>query len=137
MPMIIQHIDAIARQKKRDVLFVLFHRHTDEDDLGQPERREALRQSVIEWLEANGYVWQPCGHVADTSLMMSYQGQIYIDVPYDETLPEYRKLATFLEYPDGTTRLPGVDFCYLRYERALENVEHDAPGFWEKWAEDF
>lgn len=37
--------------------------------------------------------------------MCSCQGQIYIDVPFDQALPEYRKLAGFLENQDGTMRL--------------------------------
>lgn len=69
--------------------------------------------------------------------MLPYRGQIYVDVPYDDSLPEYRKLADFLENPDGSARLPNAIFCYLPLEKAMENAHHDEPGFWEKWAENF
>lgn len=137
MPMLIEHIDAIARQKKRDVLFVQFHRYDDTMKRVQENDWETIRQGIIDWLEANGYAWQPCGHVASIGLTMSYQGQIYIDVPFDQNLPEYQKLASFLENPEGTMRIPGATFCCHRYASALKNAAHDEPGFWEKRAEDF
>ena len=53
--------------------------------------------------------------------MLSYLGQIYIDVPYDITLPEYQKLTLFLENPDGTMRIPGADYCCLTHDAAMKN----------------
>lgn len=147
MPMLIQHIDAIARQKQRDVLYVMFkspnERSLGDDDYDPLDRffidweNLPVRQEIIDWLESNAMKWQPCGHFAKTNLMLSYQGQIYIDVPYDKSLMEYRKLEDFLENPDGSMKLPNTVFCYLPLDRAMDNVSHDEPGFWEKWAENF
>ena len=137
MPSLIAHIDAIARQRKRDVLYVQFHHWDDVKGPVLHENSEAARQQIINWLQANNYLWQPCGHIARTDLMLPYLGQIYIDVPYDNTLPAYLKLSIFLENPDGSMRIPGADFCCLTYEAAMKNSHHDAPGFWEQWAKDF
>jgi len=147
MPCLIEFIDAIARKKKRGVLYIGFSPETQsgsdgEEDVGPmfPSvewKTPPVRQPVINWLDENEIAWKPCGHIADPSVMLSYQGQIYIDLPYAQDLPEYQKLAEFLENPDGSMRLPRVEFWYLPLEIALRNAHHDEPGFWAKWAESF
>lgn len=129
MPMVIKHIDQIARQKGRDVLYVTFH-----DDLAQPVnwQRLAIRQQIIAFLDANDIAWQECGHVADPRFDCSYRGQIYIDVPFDDSNPTYQKLRDYLEFPDGSMRYSEARFCYLPLEAAMLNAHHDAPGFWEQ-----
>ena len=150
MPMLIEHIDAIARAKQRDVLYVVFEAESsrsektaeDEEEVSFTENsiewgKLPVRQQIIDWLECSGIAWQPCGNFASPNVLQSYQGQIYIDLPYDTSLPEYAKLAAFMENPDGTMRLPNAIFCYLPIARAMDNAHHDQPGFWEKWAETF
>jgi hypothetical protein len=143
MPQIIEHIDAIARQKKRDVLFVIFHRRerlsngTTQLIRAGDWRQSATRKLIIEWLDAQGIVWEPCGHVANLLSQMPYLGQIYIDIPFDMSSPQYQRLASFLEHPDGTMKLPGATFCALSLEAAMKNAEHDEPGFWDRNAEKF
>jgi hypothetical protein len=136
MPELIEHIDAIARKKQRDVLNIRFYtRDTDlikYDHLSDPER---LR--VIVWLEEHAIPWQPCGPVADEQCMSSYRGDVYVEVPYDTTNPTYQLLQTYLENPDGTMRHPTVTFLYYPLELAMKNAHHDEPGFWERWAENF
>ncbi len=141
MPQLIQHIDQIAREKQRAVLFLLFKKpdsHPD-DDFGLSFDYEgcAARNEIQAWLTANDIEYCNCAEFASENCMMPYQGQLYIDVPFDENDPQYRKLAGYLENPDGSMKLPGVLFCYLPLEKALKNAHHDEPGFWEKWAEDF
>ena len=151
MPMLIEHIDAIARKKQRDVLYLVFK--SEKSPGGELPNSDAVddpfsdllcdwenlpvRQQITEWLESNEINWRPCGYVANTNMMIGYQGQIYIDVPFDTTLPDYKKLAGFLENPDGTMRLSNTLFCYLPLEHAMKNAHHDEPLFWEKWAENF
>lgn len=138
MPMLIKHIDAIGREKQRDVLFVVFK--LDEDDEDHPWLdwdNLPIRQHIIDWLEKHGICWAPCGEYANVNQMVSYMGQIYIDLPYDRTLPSYLELEAFLENPDGSMRFPHVIFAYLPLESAMKNAEHDAPGFWERWAASF
>ncbi len=144
MPQLIEHIDAIARQKQRDVLYVWFHGGKPSKDGKRPRMEEdfawaksPVRKQVTEWLDVNHIVWMPCAGVANTNCMMPYLGQIYIDLPFDKEVPEYQKLESYLENPDGSMRVPGAEFCYWPLERAMENSAHDAPGFWEKWAENF
>lgn len=137
MPLLIEHIDAIARRKKSDVLFVAFE-HPDEAGLEgrlvsiREWQTLPVRREVINWLDRHGIAWQPCGSFAgDRVLGTGYHGHIYNDMPLDETLPDYQALVAFLERPDGTTRLPGVRFFYTTYEEAMKNAHHDAPDYWD------
>ncbi len=143
MPQLIEHIDAIARNLKRDVCFLRFS-----DPVGPSLDNEespscwhweasAMRQTVIEWLQDNQITWRPCADVADTNSMHSYAGQIYIDVAFDEADPVYQETVAYLENADGSTRHPGVTFFVLGLGVAMKNAHHDEPGFWERWAENF
>lgn len=134
MPLLIDYIDKIAREKQRDVLFVLL----GPPGLDGPDwEHMPIRRQLIEWLESEGIGWKPCGYVANENLICSYHGQIYIDVPFDRNNPGYRKVESWLENPDGTMRHPDATFCYLPLETAMKNAHHDEPGYWERWAESF
>jgi hypothetical protein len=145
MPMMIEHIDAIARRKQRDVLYLTFIDPNTQSDpaLGMTEPTEIawqtlpIRQTIINWLDEQQISWCPCMHVASVNLIMSYRGQIYIDVVYDTELPIYQTLANYLELPDGTMKFREVEFWLLPLNIAMKNAEHDEPGFWERWAEKF
>lgn len=134
MPQLIAHIDAIARQKQRGVLYIVFR------TIGRPRantnwEKHSSRKAIVQWLKEKGIPWQPCAGIANVNLLDSYRGQVYIDLPFDRTLPEYIELEAFLENPDGTMRLPGAIFGYLPLEYAMKNAHHDEPGFWERWVE--
>lgn len=145
MPQLIKHIDKIAREKQRDVLFIRFGGaalaefedvDVEEKTAGGFENEDEMtniliRQSIIDWLEAHGFAWEPCGLVANTSMMQSFDGSIYIDVPFDAEDSQYRVLRDFLEKPDGKMAHPEVVFCYYPLLDAMKNAHHDAPGFWE------
>lgn len=142
MPQLIEFIDAIARKKGRDVLFVRFGPVDDEiDPLWEGGRHDweidPNRIDLIAWLEAKGVAWSLCGEFASENSMSCYQGDIYLDVPFDKADPVYQVLSNRLENPDETRKIPGVTFCYLPLEIAMRNAHHDEPGFWEKWAENF
>lgn len=141
MPMLIEHLDAIARKKGRDVLFLDFPVETGDDPFDAFDvdwGNIPIRQQVIAWLDQNQIDWYMCGHFANENTMGGeYQGRIYIDVPFDTNNPIYQKLSDYLETPEGEMKLPGVKFCYLPLEKAMKNAHHDEPGFWEKWAENF
>ena len=140
MPMLIEHIDAIARKKGRDVLFLDFNGEKGSDPFelfSNDWKSIPIRQQVIDWLKQNKIGWSYCGHYANENMMMPYQGKIYIDVPFDLNDPVYQKLADYLETPEGEMKLAGVTFCYLPLAKAMENSHHDEPGFWERWAENF
>lgn len=145
MPLLIQHIDAIARQKQRDVLYVAFEpidpaSRIDDDSLGPGESEQKflpIRRHIIDWLDTQGIDWKPCGHFADVGAMRPHAGQIYIDLPYDNALPAFQALQTFLEFPDGRMRFADATLTCCPLEHAMQNAAHDEPGFWERWAERF
>lgn len=144
MPMRIDHIDAIARKLKRDALLISFH-------LPAPANRRELpltpvgptawqslpvRQQIIAWLEEHRIAWKPCGDFAGTEFMGSYRGQIYVDLPWDESLPAYKALEAYLQSSDDSMRFPEATFQVCMLEDAMRNEAHDEPGFWERRAED-
>jgi len=145
MPLLIEFIDAIARKKGRDVLFVRFGEIYDaaeplsisEDDSPHAWENNPQRIDLIAWLDARGIGWCLCGGFASEDCMCSYQGDIYLDVPIDRADPVYQELSEHLENPDETRKIPGVTFCCLPLKDAMRNAHHDEPGFWEKWAENF
>jgi hypothetical protein len=135
MPRLLEHIDAIARKLQRDVLYLAFVRAS------RPfyENYESLdsRKRILQWFDDESIPWRECGQYASETTMRSYAGEVFIDVPFDETNPQYQKVQAFLEYPDGTMRFDDVKFYVVTLEGAMENAHHDEPGFWERWAEDF
>jgi hypothetical protein len=137
MPGLIEHIDAIARQKQRAVLYLEFHPKPYSERRDYRFQDDAMRDTVLAWLDAHGVPWTPCGPFADPRVVAPYLGQVYLDVPYDEALPAYRALRDYLEHPDGSMRHAGVRFFAMPLDYALRNAEHDEPGYWERWAEDF
>jgi hypothetical protein len=144
MPVLIEHIDAIARKKQRDVLFVRFNDPETQISASATVatscvhwRELPIRQTLIDWLDSNQIDWDLCGPIASVNGMPGYRGQIYIDVPFDPNLPECQSVLSFLEYPDGTFRFPEAELCCLRLETAMLNAAHDEPGFWERAAEGF
>jgi len=143
MPMLIEHIDAIARKKQRGVLFIAFHPDENSDDDGCDSwldynyKKDRRRKGVLKWFKDHGIHFQECGHIASESCMLPYLGNIYIDVPFDESDSKYQLVCEYLENPDGTPRDERVRFYYLPLEIAMKNAHHDEPGFWDKWAETF
>lgn len=143
MPLLIQHIDQIARAKQRDVLYLEFNPKPSEDDFfGDSNGRysfehDPVRKKILEDLTSMGVSFMPCGHFANENYMGSYCGQIYLDVPFDKELSLYQQLEQYLEYPDGSMRFENVRFYVLPLSVAMRNAHHDEAGFWEKWAEDF
>lgn len=141
MPMLIRFIDAISREKGRDVLFVRFGDVDEQSESSWDSchdwKHDQNRIDLIAWLDVQGIRWSPCGRFASEHCMSSYQGDIYLDLPFDKTDPVYQELAYRLENPDETRKIPGVTFCYLPLAIAMRNAHHDEPGFWEKWAENF
>lgn len=137
MPALIEHIDAIARKKGREVLYLEFHPQPFAEWRAYRYEEDQVRSAVLAWLDAHGVPWTRCGPYANPARMAPYLGQVYLDVPYDDALPEYCRLRDYLEHPDGTMRHPGVRFYAMPLDYAMENAAHDEPGFWQRWAEDF
>jgi len=131
MPQIIEYLDKIAREKQRDVLMLNFidsSMNLDEiSDMNFEQYKPFV--DVTAWLDANDIQWQLC--VLQGGMVSS--GRIYVDVPFDEADPVYQKLAGYLENPDGSMKIEGVNFFYMPLEKAMEYAEQDEPGYWEKY----
>lgn len=137
MPYMIEHIDAIARRKQRDALFVTFYNAPSGERSPYHWEAHPARAAIIAWLDDHGYGWNLCGEVASERVMRSYRGSIYIDLPFDRDNLAYRELEAFLEFVDGSLRFPHMRFLVIDLEHAQENAHHDEPGFWERWADGF
>lgn len=137
MPQLIQHIDAIARRKERDVLYLEFHPTAAQERRHYQFQQDPKRAAMLAWLDEHALRWQECGEFANPRVMRSYLGQVYVDVPYDEAVPAYQVLRDHLEHPDGSMRQPGIRFYLLTLDLALTNAEHDDPAFWTRWAAAF
>lgn len=134
MPLLLQTIYEIAVAKGRDVLCIVFGDpripspyyeglHTLADELIEwPDwHTHSTRKLVIEWLDNNNIAYcktafpQP-GWIIEEG----YAGSLYLDIPFDNNDPAYRKLATFLEKLDGSPRLPGMTFWLVSLASAQQ-----------------
>ncbi|QPF32887.1 hypothetical protein H0S56_04350 [Acinetobacter lwoffii] len=117
---LLKHIDAIAREKNRDVLFVHF------DHYVHPDRdANSVRQILIGWLEQQGIVYMPCLGVDQTVHSEIYLGGLYLDVPFDLQHKAYQKLSEYLEDDQGNMKIDGILFFVLSLALALE-LESDS-----------
>lgn len=133
--MTIEHIDKIARDKQRGALYLEFQAGEEEEDFDW--RQSSARNEITAWLDHKGIGWEPCGKVCNPNRIEGYEGAIYIDLALDEDCPKYQALVEFLGDDGGETRFPGVRFIFVTLNLAMKNSHHDAPGFWEAWAENF
>jgi hypothetical protein len=141
MPQVVEHIDRIARQRKQAVLFLEFHPYYDPkshdfDKYFEPfdYKHCEVRDEIIGWFKKNGIKYESCFSIRhDWCLCEPYNGQLFIDVPYDKNDPDYIKLETYLENPDGTVKFEDVRFYVLSYEVALQNKHHDDPEYWDNF----
>lgn len=134
MPQILEHIDKIARDKQRDVLYVDFF-----EDLRFRYDYEncPVRQAFIKWMDEHNIQYKECAHIASGIGFEAYRGLLYIDIAMNENDPKYLQLNEHLENKDGSFKIDGMKYYYLPLKVAMQNAHHDEPRFWEKWAEDF
>lgn len=114
MPMVLEHIDGIARRLGRDVLVAMpppaVHRLGDLDFLLEESEQTAweevdTRRKAIAFLEMEGIAWTPCfGLEVPGLIFRPYLGEIFIDVANDPTDVKYGKVCAFFEHPGGTPR---------------------------------
>ena len=133
MPLVIKHIDEIAREKQRDVLFVVFNEKKEYDSLmdylSYDYENDPVRIDLMEWLEQNEIPYYTCAHFANENVILPYRGQLYIDIPMDENDEQYLKLKNHLEYEDGKMKIKGITFYVLSLSQAMKNAHHDEDGF--------
>lgn len=133
MPQLMQTIYEIAVAKGRDVLYIVFGDPrvpppysegpwvVDDELIVPPDwDTHPTRQLVIDWLESNGIGYSKTVCPASGRVILEgYGGSLYLDIPFDTCNPEYQKLLAFLEYPDGSLRLPGMTFWAVPLKIAL------------------
>lgn len=132
MPQVLKMIDQIAREKQRDVLLVTFHKEDmsifkNDFDYEQCDKRKKF----VEWLDKNHINFEECFGFAPGAMSMPYLGQIYLDVPYDESNPQYQLLCQYLENPDSSLKDPDVAWYFVTLELAMEYKYLDDPDYWE------
>lgn len=147
MPSILKHIDQIAREKGRDAVFASFETGQDQSDepFNYPAPNHTNhnwlsdfnRLNLIAWLNERGIAHQDAGEYASENGWRSYNGNLFIDVPFDPDDAQYQQVIEHLENADGTPRDPQLKLWVCTLEVAMKNAHHDEPGFWEKWAETF
>lgn len=136
MPQILTPIEQIAKEKHRGVLFITFYPRRTAADLEAMTEQELdeeasrrwywgdcpKRKRVVEWLDENLIAWTECdtSRYQGATVYLTYEGSIYIDVPYDLENEAYLKIQDYLETPDGKMKDPDVVFWYLPLERALK-----------------
>jgi len=144
MSRVLQTLDQIARKKQRDVMYITFHKKPESESANAIDSEEfssfdwqgcASRKEAISFLEEHQIPYQMCFDAQPTGgvlvLAMPYKGQIYIDMPYDQTDELCNKLEGYLENQDGSPKLPDVYLWLYPLEMAMKNAEHDEPGFWD------
>ena len=137
MPELIKHIDAIARIRGRDVLMIAPDRSEPVTEAQKLWRRSFERQELIGWLDANFIDWEPSGWPPKDAAIESYQGGIYIDLPYDPFEPLCARLEEYVkEDAQGILKWPGTRLYLCSLEWAKQLAHHDEPGYWAGQAED-
>lgn len=134
MAIALEHIDKIAREKQRDVIYIEFDKKVYPS---YEYENYTVRIELMQWLEEHEIPYLPCGHIASEYGWESYRGQLYIDIPMDENNPKYKLLDNHLENEDGSFKIEGIRYMYVPLEVAMKNAHHDEPGFWDEWAENF
>ena len=125
MPRLLEYIDRIAIQKQSTVLFLMFSPPKKNpsvlERIGWIDwEKHPSRTKITQWLNENGIKWKPCAGYSTSGQIEGYDGTIFIDVPYDKSNEEYRKLESYIENPDGTIKLPYVKFGYLPLDMATQ-----------------
>ena len=119
MPQTLPMIDEIAFEKQRDVLWLQF-KGDESEYTGRIIKKYNYEQSkvrpqILVWLEANEIEYCEC---FASGVHCGYEGEIYIDLPFDKTNEKYLKLERYLEDENGNMKIDGVIFWLLPLERA-------------------
>ena len=123
MPQLVKHIDQLAMDNRRDVLYALFAECFEEGKrFGSMEyyKQSDTRKRLLEFLNENQIGSVECGPPSNSGYMSGYTGDLYIHVPYDENDADYKKVEAFLEKEDGSMKFDDACFYYFTYEWAKE-----------------
>ena len=127
MPQLIMSIDEIARRKQRDVIYVKFQNKQPGVQLDY--RLNPSRIAILDLFDANGIPYWECGGIACDLGLDSYQGQIYVDVPFDRGSPLFKAAVRLLTLAKTLAEDRGPQLLHLSLSSAMENAHHDETQF--------
>ncbi|MBS8230256.1 hypothetical protein DYI41_04840 [Marinobacter salarius] len=111
VPQIVETTDEIGVREQRDILFLSFNQISEPTPLSDESWKNIpYRSMILQWLEANEFAWEMCIHCSPGTIVTSYKGDIYIDLPPDPQCQRYQRLLEFLEDEEENCRFPGVSF---------------------------
>ncbi|MEQ1535642.1 MAG: hypothetical protein ABL923_07160 [Burkholderiaceae bacterium] len=127
-PKFIEHIDAIALQVQRDVLYVKFSFPFEGNESPAEQEYKRLRywqtlpsrEACIALLDAQGIGYRLCYDFlpeSDAGAQVPYC--IYIDIVFDKSAPLVQVLLGFFRHSDGSMKFPDATLCHLSLERAI------------------
>ena len=134
MPQILKSIDQLGREKKRDVLYVFFANPQEKSYIKDHPRRP----EVIDFLEKNQIPYEKCyPYWHKDWIQIPYYGHLYIDIPFEKSLPKYQLLEDYFEMQildkngqlENIMKDPEVIFACLPYSDSLENAFMDEEGY--------
>ena len=125
----IMTIDALARDRRADVLFIAMLSSS-----GEPTRDHPAIAEATSWLTEEGIGWELCAGFHRG--LVSLEGGprvIFIDTPYAPGSEVLAKLEARFEQEDGTPRTPGIVLALLTLVEAMSNAGQDDPAFWDRF----
>ena len=128
MPQILRHIEFIAQEKQRDVLFIRFGPKRNTGELPRsidkwPASLKAKRKHLVAWLDKNTIGYEDCFPAGTLNcIAFPYDGTLYIDLPFDAAHSAYQSFISKLENADGTPRDTEVVCFYILLEHALGKI---------------
>lgn len=125
MPQLIRTIDEIAREKRRDVIFVQFHNFST--GFVADYRTNPSRKAIISWLDEQRIAYIPCGGFDSGCIVEGYDGELYIDVAIDENDDNFIKLFEWFAGEGGKRRYENAWLFYLPLSVALLNSNEVRP----------
>ena len=120
MPQLIQYLDEIARDKKRDILFLRFAK-----DMFFNYERSRIRKRILAWFDQNAIPYEECMEGTSDKGGGWYLGEVYLDVPFDTENEQYKRLAAYLEDDKGKVKHRNVGFYIYPYASAINIVPRD------------
>ena len=132
MPVVIRTLDQIAREKQRGAIFITFQKEVERLP-GYPDcmdyrifdyERDQKRILFVKWLYENHINFEECFGCGSVR-SWRHKGQIYLDVPYDESNSQYQLLRQYIENLDGSLKDPEVAWCFLKLETAIQYEYYD------------
>lgn len=123
----IKTIDAIARERRTDTMFIAMVNRAGEATRDHPAIAEATT-----WLTEEGLGWEICAGFQRGFVSLEGGSRvIFIDAPYAPGSRTLARLEARFEREDGTPRTPGIILALLTLDEAMSNAEQDDPVFWD------